>query len=66
MNLTVNGKALSIEGVGNVVELIERLGFDRRYIAIALNKCFLASELYATTVLEDGQEIEIVTPMQGG
>jgi thiamine biosynthesis protein ThiS len=45
---------------------LERLGWQLSAIAIAIDGCFLARHKWSEYTLTDGQELEVVSPMQGG
>ncbi len=45
-----------------LIEVEERF----KPFAVAVNQHFVSQIHYATTLLKDGDEVEIITPMQGG
>ena len=47
-------------------ELLERLGVRIAYVAASLNREVVRRGSYATTVLREGDRVEIVHPMAGG
>lgn len=49
-----------------VADLVQRLGCERERVAIAVNKEFVPQGQYAGVRLQDGDEVECVTPRQGG
>jgi sulfur carrier protein len=66
MRIVVNGQPMELaEGV-TVEDLLAKLGVRRDYTAVAVNRQIAPRSGYATTVLRDGDRVEIVHPMAGG
>lgn len=63
MKITINGTPHVLEG--SVEDALKTTGLTGR-VATALNGTFLPAGLRATTILTDGDAIEVVAPMQGG
>lgn len=65
MRVTINGEQKDIAATG-IENLLAELEFEGRHFAIALNFDVLPRSQWATTLLKDGDAIEIITPRQGG
>jgi len=65
MLVVVNGEQKEI-GPLSVLGLLELLEIDPRRVAVELNLEILPKPDYATTVLQDGDRIEIVQFVGGG
>lgn len=65
MNITVNGEPRDLPIGETVRALVARYNLTPAKVAIELNRRLLRSEKY-DTVLQDGDEIEIVTFVGGG
>jgi sulfur carrier protein len=65
MRVTVNGEQREIAS-GHVDALLSELEYEGTHFAIALNFDVLPRSRWATTPLKNGDEIEIITPRQGG
>jgi sulfur carrier protein len=65
MRVTVNGEPREIVSV-NVDALLGELEYEGTHFAIALNYDVLPKSRWAQTPLKTGDEIEIITPRQGG
>lgn len=63
MNIIVNGQCRDV-AEGAVVAAV--VPTDRRGIAVALNRTVVPRAEHATTVLSEGDRVEIVTAVQGG
>ena len=66
MTLTVNGNPMELPDGLTLEELLTRLGVRREFTAVALNREVTPKAQYASTVLADGDKVEIVRPMGGG
>ena len=65
MRVTVNGEVREI-GSRSVDALLSELEYEGTHFAIALNFDVLPKNRWAETPLKNGDEIEIITPRQGG
>jgi sulfur carrier protein len=65
MRVIVNGEARDIASV-RVDALLGELEYEGTHFAIALNFDVLPRSRWAETALNNGDEIEIITPRQGG
>jgi sulfur carrier protein len=65
MRVTVNGKPREIAS-SSVDALLGELEYEGTHFAIALNYDVLPKSRWAQTPLRNGDQIEIITPRQGG
>jgi sulfur carrier protein len=65
MRVMVNGEQREIQS-GSVDALLGELEYEGTHFAIALNYDVLPRSQWAQTPLKSGDEIEIITPRQGG
>ena len=65
MRVTVNGEQREISA-SHVDALLSELDYEGTHFAIALNFDVLPKSRWAETALKSGDEIEIITPRQGG
>jgi sulfur carrier protein len=65
MRVTVNGEPREISSV-SVDALLGELEYEGTHFAIALNFDVLPRSRWAQTPIRNGDEIEIITPRQGG
>jgi sulfur carrier protein len=64
MRLIVNGEELETTAP-HIQALIAELD-HQGYVAVAVNEEIVSRKTWAETPLNDGDEIEIITPRQGG
>ena len=65
MRVIVNGEAREIASA-RVDALLGELEYEGTHFAIALNYDVLPKSRWAETPIRNGDEIEIITPRQGG
>jgi sulfur carrier protein len=65
MRVTVNGQLREIAST-RVDALLDELDYGGTHFAIAVNYDVLPKSRWAETSIKNGDEIEIITPRQGG
>lgn len=63
--LVVNGEALDAD-VETLADLIGHLGYGEQRVATAVNGSFVAGGARNAYQLQDGDQVEVVAPRQGG
>lgn len=66
MIIEVNGEKKELNHQSILEEAIQHWGYAGAPIAVAHNDEFVPRSRYATIQLQDGDRLEIVSPMQGG
>lgn len=64
--VNINGQPQQVAVDCPLTELIDRYVDQSKTFALALNQTFVPRQEYASTSLSDGDQIEIVLPIQGG
>lgn len=64
--LQVNGKHVELEQPVRLLDYLERLGVDRRAVAVELNGVILERAGFEHAFLGDGDVVEIVRMVGGG
>jgi sulfur carrier protein len=65
MRVTINGEAREINA-SRIDALLNELEYEGTHFAIAVNYDVLPKSRWAETPINNGDEIEIITPRQGG
>jgi sulfur carrier protein len=65
MRVTVNGEPIEV-AAQRIDALLGELEYEGTHFAIALNYDVVPKSRWAETALKSGDEIEIITPRQGG
>ena len=65
MRLIINGERREVSSA-SVDALLAELDYEGTHFAVALNYDVLPKSRWAETALKSGDEIEIITPRQGG
>ena len=66
MRIQLNGQDHELPGPVTLASLVERLGLDARKIAIERNLEIVPRSTYQSTMLDDGDRLEIVNFVGGG
>lgn len=66
MKIILNGVERPLKAETPVMDLLEQEGYAEKIVAVALNGAFVPRSKHAKTTVKNGDQIEIVAPMQGG
>lgn len=66
ITVTANGRNLVMPGSSSIDDLLSRLEQHPRAVAVEHNRRIIKRADYGTTVLSDGDRLEIVRFVQGG
>jgi len=66
IEITVNGKRVTLPAVITVTELLAQLGYDQAFVAVALNRAHINRIDFANAVVEHQTNVEVLAPMAGG
>ncbi len=66
MRVTINGEVQTLPDESTLAGLVSGLNLNQRRIAVEVNREIVAREEYATRVLHEGDEVEIVHFVGGG
>ncbi|MCB5160875.1 sulfur carrier protein ThiS [Marinomonas algarum] len=65
MNILVNGVSTEVE-TPHLDQLLIALGYADSVVATAVNSDFVPVSLRSNTLLNEGDQLEIISPIQGG
>jgi thiamine biosynthesis protein ThiS len=66
MTIKLNGDPHRLDGPISVSALLAQLDIDSRRVAVELNLAVVRKAAYDSSVIEDGDEVEIVNFVGGG
>lgn len=66
LRVRINGRDHELESPVTVAQVIERLGWDARKIAVERNLEIVPRSAHGTTILADGDRLELVNFVGGG
>lgn len=66
MQVKINGKSSALDREMTIEELLGMLGYDREGVAVARNQEFVPRGRHGIDIVRAGDDIEIVSPRQGG
>ena len=66
MVVHINGEGKEIEAGLNVTQLLDNLGIRQGRVVVELNRNVLSRDVHETTLLQEGDSLEIVHFVGGG
>jgi sulfur carrier protein len=66
LQLVINGKQMKVDDVSTIKDLLLKLGYEADSVAVACDNTFVSRSKYAQYKIKNGEELEILVPMQGG
>ena len=66
IKLMVNGKPRELEGSLDLVSFLTGYGVNLKHVAVGYNGVVLDKQSFHTTLLKEGDVLEIVKPVGGG
>lgn len=66
ITVQLNGESKQLKAESNLLDAITQWELSSQTFAIAVNQNFVPKPLYQKTSLSEGDQIELVVPMQGG
>ena len=66
IQVSVNGELKTLEEGLNVSQMIEALNYKTKGFAVAVNTTFVSIKSYEDSIINDGDTIDILAPVQGG
>lgn len=66
ISIRLNGSERELAGAATISELLQQAGFGERRVAVECNGEIVPRSQHATTVVANGDQIEIVQAIGGG
>jgi thiamine biosynthesis protein ThiS len=66
LRIRLNGDPHELAAPMTVLQLLEQLGIDPRIVAVEHNLTIVKRDRYGSTMIEEGDEVEIVRFVGGG
>lgn len=66
ITIRINEKVCILERGHALSDALKQEGLEHPHFAVALNKQFVPRISYEITILQEGDCVDVVTPMQGG
>jgi thiamine biosynthesis protein ThiS len=66
VQIFINGESRAVDAESTVADLLTELGMQPKYVAVERNLELVPRATHADCVLEDGDQLEIVTLVGGG
>lgn len=66
IKVSLNNQVISIAKDSNVEALLQNNALEKHKVAVAINGDFVPRSRYAQHILQDGDQIDVLTAVQGG
>jgi len=66
IKISVNGEIKEVQNGLTISELIQALNYTSKGFAVAVNMTFVSIDTYDKTIINEGDKIDILAPVQGG
>ncbi|MBN9286491.1 MAG: thiamine biosynthesis protein ThiS [Gammaproteobacteria bacterium 39-13] len=66
MKITINNRVIELEQSCDVASALAIYGLQEKIFALAINGRVISRSDYASTILKEADQIDILIPMQGG
>ena len=66
IKVSVNGEVKELENNLNIRQMIDALAYKVKGFAVAVNTTFVPIAKYDETMIQEGDTIDILAPVQGG
>jgi len=66
ITVTVNGKPVLLDAAMTIKQLLDRVEVPPNYLAVEVNADVVPRELHDTAIVNDGDDVEVVTLVGGG
>lgn len=66
IKVSVNGEIQELEDNISVQNMLDILDYRSKTFAVAINTTFISIKQYEDTIIKNGDEIDILAPVQGG
>lgn len=66
MNILFNGEPRSVRDAITIAELLEELALDARRVAVEINLELAPRDRHRESILQEGDQLEVVTLVGGG
>lgn len=66
LKIRLNGDAVEVQGPLTVAQLLTTFEIDARLVAVEHNLVILKRKAYESTLVDDGDQVEVVNAVAGG
>lgn len=66
ITVNINGKLQQVASASSLAMALQQCADYQQWAAVAINQQFIPKTSYASTILSQGDCIDILVPMQGG
>ena len=66
IQVSINGKPQQLKPDTTIQEMLKALDYQNKWIGVAINTTFIRKTAHEKTIIKEGDQIDILSPIQGG
>ena len=66
IQVTINGEPKQLQKNTTISEMLTQLDYQNEWLGVAINTTFISKTEHAQTIIKEGDNIDILSPIQGG
>jgi len=66
IQVSINNEPKELEAGSTITQMLQALGYDNQWLGVAINTNFIGKAAHDQTIIKEGDQIDILSPIQGG
>ena len=66
IQVSINDEPKMLKPDTTITEMLQTLDYDKKWLGVAINATFISKTKHDTTMIKEGDQIEILSPIAGG
>ena len=66
IQVTINGEPKQLQKNTTISEMLTQLDYQNEWLGVAINTTFISKIEHDQTIIKEGDNIDILSPIQGG
>jgi len=66
IQVTINGEPKQLQKNTTISEMLTQLDYQNEWLGVAINTTFISKTEHNQTIIKEGDNIDILSPIQGG
>jgi len=66
IQVSINGEPKQLKSSITIAQMLKTLDYDNQWLGVAINTTFISKTAHEKTIIKEGDQIDILSPIQGG
>jgi len=66
IQVSINGEPKQLKPNITIQEMLQTLDYQNEWLGVAINTTFISKTAHEKTIIKEGDQIDILSPIQGG